>query len=145
MDELQKLAEKLRLIEALHAGTTFPGERTAAENARQRIKDKMEEYKQIDPPVEYTFSMTNMWSRKLLLALLRRYGIQPYRYYRQRYTTVRAKVSKTFVDKTLWPEYKELNSELTAHLDKISERIINESIFNDSSEAEEINMISNEN
>ncbi len=44
--------------------------------------------------------MGDMWSRKVFVALLRRYGIRPYRYKRQRYTTVMAKVSKKFVDRT---------------------------------------------
>lgn len=42
-------------------------------------------------------------ARRLFLALLHRYDIKPYRYYRQRYTTVMAKISRGFVDETLWP------------------------------------------
>lgn len=75
------------------------------------------------------------------MALLRRYDIKPYRYYRQRHTTVMARVSKGFVDKTLWPEFMELDKELTSHLDAIAERIISQSIFADSSDVEEIRMI----
>lgn len=75
------------------------------------------------------------------MALLRRYDIRPYRYPRQRYTTVMAQVSKGFVDKTLWPEFMEIDKELTAHLDDIAEKIINQSIFEDSSDAEEVTMI----
>jgi len=141
MSDFRRLIEKLTLIEALHSGATTPGERTAAENARQRIKDKIAQFKETDPPVEYKFTLRNTWSRRLFVALLRRYDINPYRYYRQRYTTVMAKVSKTFVDKTLWPEFLELDRELTTHIDKIAEKIINESIFGDSSEAEEIGVI----
>ena len=77
----------------------------------------------------------------MFVALLRRYDIKPYRYYGQRYTTVMAKVSKTFVDKTLWPEFLELDKELTTHINETTERIINEAIFGDSSEAEEIRAI----
>lgn len=142
MSDADKLVEKLRLIEALHAGATTEGERAAADYARQRIKEKLEQFKKLDPPVEYKFTLQNTWSRKLFVALLRRYGIKPFRYYRQRYTTVMAKVSKTFVDKTLWPEFLELDRELTKHIDEIAEKVINESIFADSSDAEEIRMIS---
>lgn len=141
MNDFRGLVEKLRLIEALHAGATTPGERTAAENARQRIKNKIEQCEEADPPIEYKFTLNNTWSRRLFVALLRRYDIKPYRYYRQRYTTVMAKVSKAFVDKTLWPEFVELDRELATHIDKIAEKVINESIFGDSSEAEEIGMI----
>ncbi len=141
MNDFARLIEKLKLIEALHSGATTPGERTAAKNARQRIRDKIEHYKEAAPPVEYKFTLKNTWSRRLFVALLRRYGIKPYRYYRQRYTTVMAKVSKTFVDKTLWPEFLELDKELTTHINETTERIINEAIFGDSSEAEEIRVI----
>ncbi len=141
MSDVTGLIEKLRLIEALHAGATTPGERAAADFARQRIMAKIEEYEEADPPVEFRFSLTNAWSRRLMVALLRRYGIKPYRYYRQRYTTVMAKVSKRFVDQTLWPEFVELDKELTRHLDEIASRVIEQSIFEDGSEAEEVRVL----
>lgn len=141
MSDLERLIEKLKLIEALYSGATTPGERSAAENARVRIKNKIEQYRGADPPVEYKFTLQNMWSRRLFVALLRRYDVKPYRYYRQRHTTVMAKVSKSFVDKTLWPQFLELDNELTTHIDDTAERVINEAVFSDSSEAEEIKAI----
>jgi hypothetical protein len=68
--------------------------------------------------------------------LLRRYQIQPYRYARQRYTTVMARVSKRFVDETLWPEYRELEKILRQYLSEATGKIIAESIYQDSSEVE---------
>jgi len=137
-----KLIEKLKLIEALFAGATTEGEKDAAGSALERIKKRLEELQEKDPPVEYKFTMSNMWSRKLFVALLRRYEIQPYRYYRQRHTTVMAKVSKTFVDETLWPEFQELDKILESYLDDITNKIISESIHGDSSEAEVVRQIS---
>ncbi len=139
----KKLAEKLKLIEALFAGATTDGERIAAGAAIERIRKKLEEYKLIDPPIEYKFSLNDAWSRKLFVALLRRYGIKPYRYYRQRHTTVMAKLSKKFVNETLWPEFVELDSALREHLDEITTRVISEAIFANSSEAEEVRSIAN--
>lgn len=141
MTDSSKLIEKLKLIEALYSGATTPGERSAAENARQRIKNKIEQCIEADPPVEYKFTLQNMWSRKLFVALLRRYDLKPYRYYRQRHTTVMVKVSETFVDKTLWPEFTELDKELITHLNDTAEKIINEAVFGDVSEVEEIRAI----
>jgi hypothetical protein len=46
------LIEKLRRIEALHAGATTPGERDAAANARQRILARLAELAAADPSVE---------------------------------------------------------------------------------------------
>ena len=94
-----------------------------------------------DPPVEYKFTMSNMWSRKLFVALLRRYDIKPFRYYRQRQTTVMAVVSKTFVDETLWPEFEEFDKILESYLDDITNKVIFEAIHDDSSEAEVVKQI----
>ena len=137
----EKLTEKLKLIEALFAGATTDGERDAAFNALQRIRDRLDEIKQKDPPVEYKFSMADVWSRKLFLALLRRYDIKPYRYYRQRYTTVMAKIPKSFVDETLWPEFDALNKTLQEYLDQITDKIISDTIHADSSDAEVIKQL----
>ncbi len=141
MIDIRSLFEKLRLIEALHAGAATEGERTAAEGARERIKSRIREQEKADPAIEYKFTLNNSWSRKLFVALLRRYDIKPYRYHRQRYNTVMARVSRGFVDKTLWPEFLEIDKELQTHLDEVAERIIRESIYEDSSEAEEIGML----
>ena len=40
MDE-QQLIEKLRLIERLHAGAATDGEREAAANAKERIRERL--------------------------------------------------------------------------------------------------------
>jgi len=115
----------------------FPGgERVAAAKALERIRQRLEETKQGDPPVEYKFSLADVWSRRLFVALLRRYGIRPYRYHRQRHTTVMAKVPKRFVDDTLWPEFQELNDTLRAYLDEVTSRVVSEGVHADSSEAE---------
>ncbi len=137
----KKLTEKLKLIEALFAGATTDGEKDAAFNALQRIRDRLNEIKKEDPPVEYKFSMADVWSRKLFLALLRRYDIKPYRYYRQRYTTVMAKIPKRFVDETLWPEFEALNKTLRQYIEEATNKIICETIHSDSSDAEVIKQL----
>ncbi len=137
MDEA-KLIEKLRKIEALFSGATTEGEKVAAERARLRILERLAAVEREDPPVEYRFSMVDMWSRKVFVALLRRYGIKPYRYWRQRYTTVMAMVSKTFVDETLWPEFQEISETLRTYLSEVTERVVSQVIHQDSSEAEVI-------
>lgn len=136
-----KLIEKLKLIEALFAGATTEGEKDAAFNALQRIKERLKEIQKTDPPVEYKFTMSNMWSRKLFVALLRRYDIKPFRYYRQRQTTVMAVISKTFVDETLWPEFEEFDKILESYLDDITNKVISEAIHDDNSEAEVVKQI----
>lgn len=137
MDDITQLLEKLRRVEALHARTDVAGERDAAANAMAAIRTQLSLFEEQDPPVEFKFSMQDAWSRRLFTALLRRYGIEPFRYRGQRHTTVMAKVSKSFVDKTLWPEFVELDDVLTEYLSDVTERVIKEAIFEDSSEASE--------
>jgi hypothetical protein len=134
--EEQNLIDKLRKVESLFAGAASEGERNAAANAIDRIREHLRQVQATDPPIEMQFSMTNHWSRKLFVALLRRYGIAPYRYSRQRHTTVVARISKGFVDDTLWPEFLELDRELRRYLDDVTERVIAAGVFADNSEAE---------
>lgn len=141
MNGEKELIEKLKRIEALFAGATTDGERQAAENALQKIQKRLKQKQEIDPPIEYKFTMADMWSRKLFVALLRRYGLKPFRYYRQRYTTVMAYVPSSFVDETLWPEFQELNKTLRSYLDEITNRVITEGIHSDNSEAEVVQQL----
>ena len=133
------LIEKLRRIERLFSGATTEGERVAAANAIDRIRNRLEEAKKFESPIEYKFAMTDLWSRRLFVALLRRYGIKPYRYRGQRYTTVMAKVPISFVNDTLWPEFEKLDETLRSYLDEVTERVISEGIYKDSSDAEVVN------
>jgi hypothetical protein len=137
MDEA-KLREKLSRIEALFAGATTEGERVAAAEARRRIQQRLESVERLDPPVEFRITLTDTWSRKLFLALLRRYDLKPYRHRGQRRTTVMVKVPKPFVHDTLWPEFQQINAALRTYLDGLTDRIIADVIHGDSSEAVEV-------
>jgi len=130
-----RLIEKLRALEGLYArpGTTAEGQ--AAADAAERILQRLAEASGDDEPVEYRFSMPDMWSRRVFIALLRRHGIRPYRYRRQRYTTVMAKVSKRFVDDTLWPEYEAFSATLREYLGEVTDRIVSQVIHDDLTEA----------
>jgi len=136
MSDEARLIEKLKRIEALFAGAATEGERAAAANAMQRIRGRLKELHKADPPTEFKFRLADMWSRRLFVALLRRYGIRPYRYPRQKHTTVMAKVPETFVEETLWPEFRELDDTLRNYLDEMTDRVIREGIYSDTSEAE---------
>jgi hypothetical protein len=138
MDEA-RLLEKLRRIEALHAGATTDGERLAAAGARERIRARLEAQTREEPPVENKFTFPDAWQRRLFLALLRRYDLSPYRYRGQRHTTVMTRAPRRFVVETLWPEFQELAEELRLHLDEVTGRIISEAVHGDSSEAAEVN------
>lgn len=129
--------EKLRRIEALHARPGSEGERQAAERARERIKDRLRQLEAEEPPIEFRFSLADQWSRHLFVALLRRYGIQPYRYRGQRRTTVMARLNRAFVNETLWPEFQELQSTLAGYFDALTDRVIEQALEVRAGEAEE--------
>lgn len=137
MDEA-KLIEKLKLIEALFAGATTPGERVAADAARQRILERLKSVEVVDPAIEYKFTLGDLWSRRVFVALLRRYDFKPYRYRGQRHTTVMVKVSQRFVHETLWPQFQQVSQTLHTYLSEVTDRVVSQVLSEDLSEAVEV-------
>jgi len=136
-EEERRLIDKLRKIEALFARATSDGERVAAENASGRIRQRLEQLERSERALEFRFSVPDAWSKSLFIALLRRYGIEPYRYAGQRRTTVMARVTRTFADEVLWPEYQQLNAMLREHLEAITKRVIAQAIHGNQADVEE--------
>ena len=133
----QELREKLRKISALFEGATTDGERTAAAAAIERVKKALATMSRTEHTVEMQFTLPDRWQRRLFAALCRRYGLDPYRYKRQRYTTVMVRAPRRFIDLTLWPEYLELKEALDQYLNDATERIIREEVYGDAAEAPE--------
>ena len=133
----QELRDRLRKISALFEGATTPGERNAAAAAIERVKKALASVQQTERPVEMQFSLPDRWQRRLFAALCRRYGLEPYRYKRQRYTTVMVRAPRSFIDRTLWPEYQEIKGALDEYLNEATERIIREEVYGDAREAHE--------
>ena len=133
----QELREKLRKISALFEGATTAGERDAAAAAIERVKKALAGMQKTEQTVEVQFTLPDRWQRRLFAALCRRYGLDPYRYKRQRYTTVMVRAPRRFVDMTLWPEYLELKAALDQYLNDATERIIRDEVYRDAGEAPE--------
>ncbi len=133
----KELREKLRKIAALFEGATTTGERDAAAAASKRVLAALNVAEKVEPTIEMQFGLSDRWNRLLFTALCRRYNLKPYRYPRQRYTTVVVRAPKTFIENTLWPEYLELEAALHSYLNEATERIIREEVFGDAEEAEE--------
>jgi hypothetical protein len=138
MTDIARLTEKLSRIEALFAGATTEGERVAAAEARARIMKRLEALGAAEPPIEFRWTLPDVWSRKLLLALLRRYDLKPYRFRGQRHTTVMVRAPQRFMQETLVPEYEQLNAELRRYLDEVTDGVIAGAVHRDSSEAAEV-------
>jgi hypothetical protein len=133
----EKLREKLRKISALFEGAKTVGERHAAEAAIARVKEALAATAQIEQPIEVRFTLPDRWQRRLFMALCRRYGLEPYRYTRQRYSTVMVRAPKSFVDMTLWPEYLQIKTALDEYLNEATELIIRQEVYRDIREAPE--------
>jgi len=141
----QELVALLEKIQALHDRAGTEGERRAAAAARERIRNRLEEVRGDAPaepfwrrpPREFRLTEFDPWARKLLFALLRRDGLQPYRYWRQHRQTVMVRASPDFVEDQLWPEYRALWARLREYLEEATDRIIAAAVHPDTSDAEE--------
>src|SRR5579871_1283417 len=111
-----KLRERLRKVEALLFGATTLGEREAASAAAERLKAKLAEASHLDPPVEMKFTMPDQWSVRLFIALCRRYGFRPFRYARQRSTTIMVKAPRRLFHEVVWRQFGDLHTDLWAYL-----------------------------
>ena len=134
----EQLREKLRKVEALYFGAGTAGEREAAGAASQRLKARIAEIGRQDPAVEMQFSMPDPWAVQLFVALCRRYGIRPYRYPRQRHTTIMVRAPRRFFDAVVWRQFSELHSDLWCHFEATTERVIREAVHADTSDAETV-------
>jgi len=136
--EEAKLREKLARIEALFAGATTDGERVAAAEARRRIQLRLQAVEQNDPPIEFRLTVSDGGSRKVLLALLRRYELKPFRYRNQRRTTIMVKAPASFINETLWPEFQQISETLHTYVDQLTDRVLADVFQVDGSDAPEL-------
>ena len=131
----QQLREKLRKVEALYFGAGTAGEKNAAEAARLRLKAKLEEIGRQDPTIEMQFSMPDTWAVRLFVALCRRYGFQPYRYPRQRRTTIMVRAPQRLFNAVVWSQFGDMHKDLWAHFEETTDRLIREAVHSDTSDA----------
>lgn len=130
-----ELIEKIRKVEALFSGTDSVGEKQAAGGALDRLKAQLDTVP--EPPVEFRISLDDPWKRQLFIALCRRNGIEPYRLYRQRRSTVMLRTGRTLLDTVLWPQFLELSKLLNSYLDEATRDIITRGVHGDLSEVAE--------
>jgi len=113
------IVERMKKVEALIERAGTDGERQSAILAKERLlKHESEE------EIEYTIHTHDMWHKKLFNALCHKHNLKPYRYYRQKYTTVMVRISKTYLDETLWPEYLQFSKLLQELVDEITIEVI---------------------
>jgi hypothetical protein len=77
-----------------------------------------------EPETEMQYSLPDVWSVRIFVALCRKRGIRPYRYPRQRRTTVIVRVRQSSFDETVGEEFRTLHRELTAYFSEMVEHLI---------------------
>ncbi len=66
----------------------------------------------------------------------RRYGVRPFRYPRQRSTTIMVRAPRRFFDTVGWRQFSELHTDLWLYFEQTTERLIREAIHADTADAE---------
>ncbi len=131
-----QLREKLRKVEALFVGASTSGERLAAGAAAERLKAKLAEAAQREPEIEMKFTLSDSWSVHLFIALCRRYGYKPYRYPRQRRTTLMVRAPRSAFDAIVWRQFADLHREMHDHFAKATEQLIREAVHANTTDAD---------
>ncbi|MGY2049405.1 hypothetical protein [Methylobacterium sp. JK268] len=138
MDIEERLRERLRKAERLFAGAATAGERDAAEAALGRLRARLAETARREPPVELKLTVPDAWSARLLIALCRRYGLRPYRYARQRRTTVMVRAPRSVFDAVVWAPFTALHEEMQVFFEETTERLIRRAVHGEAQDAETV-------
>ena len=122
----EELREKLAKVEALFRRAGSPGERAAAGAAIDRLRGRLGE-----PEVELRFSLPDTWSVRLFVAICRKHGLHPYRYSRQRRTTVMVRARERTFDREVWAEFSRLHDELENYFEDVTDYLISRAMGSD--------------
>jgi len=123
-----------KLDELFRRGAT-EGERAAAGAAMGRLRDRIGSG-QTEPDVELKLSLLDTWSVHLFVAVCRKHGVRPYRYPRQRRTTIMVRVSRSFFDQIVWAEFSGLQAELLLYFEETVDHLIRTAMHSDGDDSE---------
>ncbi len=124
MGEDHDLMAKLAKLEALFRRAGSPGERSAAGAAIERLQGRLTGSGQMpEPEVESQHSLPDVWCVKLFCAVCRKHGVRPFRYKRQRRTTVMVRVREEGFYREVWPEYCQLHAELATYFNDVTDQL----------------------
>jgi len=121
---MNEILEKIKKIEALISGATSTGEYNAAQNAKKRLLERYPEVEIYKNAKEYSLRTGDMWQKKLLLAICAKYGVNTYRYSRQKYTTTMVRINEKFLNEVIWKEFLEYSEKLSELLNEITSDLI---------------------
>jgi hypothetical protein len=130
------LRAKLAKLEGLFRRAGTEGERAAAGDAMGRIQDRLSSHAPTGPALEeIQFSFSDPWSVRLFVALCRKHGLKPYRYPRQRRTTLVVRGYKPRIDATVWREFTALHAELAIYFAETVDHLIQTAMRSDGDDA----------
>lgn len=130
MDRTDDIRAKLDKLEALFARGATEGERAAAGAALDRLTSKLKDAPKEDE-VELKYSLPDSWAVRIFVALCRKHGVKPYRYPRQRRTTVMVRVLPDAFERTVMVEFKTLHRELVAYFQETVDHLIADAMKSD--------------
>jgi len=133
----QDIRERLAKIEALFARGATAGERAAAGAAMERLQARLQTGvdRSAEPEVEIQYSLPDVWSVRLFVALCRKHGVRPYRYPRQRRTTIMVRARKSAFDATIGAEFQTLQGALSLYFEEIVDDLITNAMRSDGEDA----------
>ncbi|NRB18292.1 MAG: hypothetical protein HRU33_12145 [Rhodobacteraceae bacterium] len=129
MGEFQDIRERLTKLEALFARGATAGERAAAGAALERMQARLEKEGEAETEVKY--SLPDIWSVRLFVAICRKHDVKPFRYRRQRRTTVMVRIRKSEFERTVAAEFHTLHQELTTYFAEMVDHLISDVMKSD--------------
>ncbi len=128
----EQLREKLAKVEALFRQAGSPGERAAAGAAAERLRGRLGNTdRDGGPETELQFSLPDMWSVRLFVAVCRKHSLRPFRYARQRRTTVMVRARERSFDRVVWAEFSQLQTELQFYFEDVTDHLITRAMGSD--------------
>jgi len=127
---IDTLQARLAKIENLFRRAGTAGEREAAGAAMDRLKSRLRTERP-DPETEMKMSLPDVWSVRLFVAVCRKHKVRPYRYPRQRRTTVMVRVPERFFDDVVWAEFSSLQTELEIYFEETADHLIRTAMRSD--------------
>jgi len=133
MGEHRDIRERLAKLEALFARGATAGERAAAGAAMGRLQARLDLGGKTmpEPEIEMQYSLPDVWSVRLFVAICRKHGVQPFRYPRQRRTTVMVRIRKSEFERTIAAEFQTLHRELTSYFAEMVDHLISDVMKSD--------------
>ena len=128
----EELRAKFAKVEALFRGAGSPGERAAGGTAMGRLQGRLSGPEgDREPEAELQFTLPDTWSVSLFVAVCRKHGVRPYRYARQRRTTITVRARKRAFHRVVWPGFSRLQNEIEIYFHDVTDHLITHAMGSD--------------